>query len=307
MPEPPKPPTWKVVAAFAAVYLIWGSTYLAIRFAVATLPPFAMAAARFLAAGGLLYVWALRSGSPPPTRRQWRAAVVTGGLLLMGGNGAVVWAAQWVPSGLVALLVATSPLWMVLVHWLWGGGSRPGAALLFGLLLGLSGVVLLVGADEIGGGREQLVGGLIVIGGSFCWAVGSVMQRRLDLPDRRMSPAAQMVAGGSCLFVLALLTGELGRIDPGSVSLRSALSLVYLILLGSVVAFSAYVWLLGVSTPARVWTYAYVNPVVALFLGWLLAGEALTGRALAAAAVILTAVTIIGLMGEMGREGAERA
>jgi drug/metabolite transporter (DMT)-like permease len=267
-----------------------------------------MAAARFLAAGALLYVWALRGGSPPPTRRQWRSAAVTGGLLLMGGNGAVVWAAQWVPSGLVALLVATSPLWMVLVHWLWGGGSRPGAALLFGLLLGLSGVVLLVGADEIGGGgREHLVGGLIVIGGSLCWAVGSVIQRHLDLPDRRMSPAAQMLAGGSWLFALALLTGELGRIDPGSVSLQSVLSLVYLILLGSVVAFSAYVWLLGVTTPARVGTYAYVNPVVALLLGWLLAGEALTGRALAAAAVILTAVTIIGLMGEIGREGAERA
>jgi drug/metabolite transporter (DMT)-like permease len=292
--DTPEPPTWKVAAAFGVVYVIWGSTYLAIAYAVDTLPPFAMASARFLMAGAILYAWARRQGSPPPSRRQWRSAAVVGGLLLLGGNGAVVWAAQWVPSGLVALLVATAPLWMVLVHWLWGGGQRPRGALVLGLLLGLSGVVLLVGSDEIGGGdTRELLGGLIVIGGSFCWAVGSVIQRRLDLPDRRMSPAVQMLAGGSWLLALAVVSGEATRIDPGAVSVRSALSLLYLVVLGSVVAFSAYVWLLRVSTPARVGTYAYVNPVVALLLGWLFAGEALTGRALAAAVVILTAVMIL--------------
>jgi drug/metabolite transporter (DMT)-like permease len=301
-----RPTRWQVVTAFAAVYLIWGSTYLAIAFAVDTLPPFTMAAVRFLTAGALLYIWARRAGAPPPTRGQWRSAAVVGALLLLGGNGGVVTAAQWVPSGLVALLVATAPLWMVLVHWLWGGGSAPKPALVFGLLLGLSGVVLLVGSHEIGGGgAKELLGGLGVIAGSLCWAVGSVAQRRLDLPrDQRMSPAVQMIAGGTCLAVASLLIGEFRRLDLGAVSLLSALSLLYLVLFGSIVAFSAYVWLLRVSTPARVGTYAYVNPVVALLLGWAFAGEALTGRALAAAAVILTAVMIIGLLGGTSGEDA---
>ena len=295
-----------MAAAFASVYVIWGSTYLAIRFAVDTLPPFAMASVRFLLAGTLLYAWARRKGSPPPSRAQWRSAAVIGALLLLGGNGGVVWAAQWVPSGLVALLVATAPLWMVLVHWLWGGGPRPRRALVLGLLLGLSGVVLLVGSEEIGGGgTRELLGGLIVICGSLCWAVGSVIQRRLELPDRRMSPAVQMIAGGTWLLALALVSGEAARIDPGAVSVRSALSLVYLVVFGSIVAFSAYVWLLQVSTPARVGTYAYVNPLVALLLGWLFAGEALTGRALAAAVVILTAVMILVWAGGSGGDASE--
>jgi len=293
------PPLWKVLTAFAAVYLVWGSTYLAIRFAIETLPPFTMAAVRFFVAGGLLYVWARRRGAPAPPRRQWRAAVLVGGLLLMGGNGAVVWAEQWVPSGLVALLVATVPLWMVLTHWLWGGGSRPGAALWLGLLWGLAGVALLVGSREVGAGsREDLLGGLVVLAGSVSWAVGSVIQRKVDLPAQpRMSTALQMVAGGAWFSVAAVMAGELVRLDPSGVSLRSVAALLYLIVFGALVGFSAYTWLLRVTTPARVATYAYVNPVVALLLGWALAGEPLTPRTLLAAFVILTAVMIINARG----------
>ena len=292
-------PTWKVVTAFLAVYIIWGSTYLAIRFAIETLPPLAMAAVRFLVAGALLYAWARRSGVPAPTAREWRGAAVVGALLLLGGNGGVVLSQQWIPSGLAALLVATVPLWMVLVHWLWGGGARPGLLLSFGLVWGLAGVALLVSSREIGmGGPEDLLGGLLVLAGSFCWALGSVLQRRLHLPAApRMSTALQMLAGGASLLVAALLVGEAGRFRPDAVSLRSVLAVLYLTVFGSLVAFSAYIWLLRVTTPARVATYAYVNPVVALLLGWVVVGEQLTGRTLLAGFVILTAVMLISVSG----------
>lgn len=304
MTEPSPPPTWKVAAAFGVVYLIWGSTYLAIRFALETLPPFTMAGVRFLVAGGLLYAWSRRQGADAPRAGQWQNAALIGGLLFLGGNGAVVWAAQFVPSGLVALLVATAPLWMVLVHWLWGGGARPGPLLVLGLIWGLAGMVLLVGSQEIRGGADQLTGALIVIAGSFCWALGSVKQRGLDLPRvGHMSTAMQMSAGGGLMLIVGLLTGEAARIDFSTVSARSALSFLYLVFFGSMLAFSAYVWLLRVTTPARVGTYAYVNPVVALVLGWAFADETLKGRTLLAAGLILTAVMLIALQGGQSREG----
>lgn len=293
------PPLWKLSAAFAAVYVIWGSTYLAILFAIETLPPFTMAAVRFLVAGAALYGWARARGVPHPGPGEWRGAAIVGGLLFLGGNGAVVWAEQWVPSGLVALLVAVVPLWMVLVHWLWAGGRRPGPLLAFGLLWGFGGVVLLVGSEGImTEDPEHLAGGLLVLGGSFAWALGSVVQRRLALPtSARMSTALQMIAGGVWLIMAAIALGEPGRVHPGAVSARSTLALLYLVVFGSLVAFSAYIWLLRVTTPARVSTYAYVNPVVALGLGWVFAGEPLTGRTLLAAFVILTAVMLIGARG----------
>ena len=158
------------MAAFGLVYLIWGSTYLAIRFALETLPPFTMAGVRFMAAGGLLYAWSRRQGAEAPSAAQWRNAALIGGLLFLVGNGAVVWATQFVPSGLVALLVATASLWMVLIGWLWGGAARPGPLLVFGVLWGLAGMVVLVGSQEIRGGVAQLTGALLMIAGSFCWA-----------------------------------------------------------------------------------------------------------------------------------------
>jgi drug/metabolite transporter (DMT)-like permease len=293
--SPPEPSTSKLIGAFAAVYLVWGSTYLAIRFAIETLPPLLMASVRFLIAGSMLYLWARSRGAPKPTGSQWRAAAVVGGLLFVGGNGAVVVAEQWVPSGLVALVVASVPLWMVLLDWLWGSGARPTRRVVLGLMAGFAGVGVLAGSPGAGaGGSHELLGLLLVVAGSLAWAGGSIFARQADLPPRpRLWVGMQMLAGGAMLLPLSITLGELGRLDLGAVSLKSLLALAYLIVFGALLAFSAYIWLLGVSTPARVSTYAYVNPVVALLLGWALAGEPLTPRSLAAAGIIVGSVVVI--------------
>lgn len=284
----------RVALAFLAVYLVWGSTYLAIRFAIETLPPLLMAGIRFLTAGALLYAWMRLRGTPPPTRAQWGSATVVGGLLLLCGNGGVVVAEQWIPSGLAALLVAAVPLWLVLVDAVWGR-TRPAARVVTGVVVGFAGVALLVGSEGVGaGGRHELAGGLLVLAAAFFWALGSIYSRYAPTPaPPRLQVATQMLAGGALLVLAGLATGEGPRLDLGSVSLRSALALLYLVVFGSLVAYSAYIWLLRVSTPARVGTYAYVNPVVAMFLGWALAGEPLTFRSLAAAAIIIGAVVVI--------------
>lgn len=293
---PVEPSTLRVALAFAAVYLVWGSTYLAIRFAIETIPPFTMASLRFLVAGGLLYAWARARGARRPTPGEWRDAALVGGLLLLGGNGAVVWAEQWVPSGLTALLVATVPLWMVLLDWLWAGSARPGVWAWFGLVWGLLGVWLLVGGPEEGGSLTgpAFVGGVVILLGSLSWAFGSILSRSLRLPPApRMATALQMLAGGLLLGVAGGAAGEWQRWEVGGTSAKSLLALAYLILFGALVGYAAYIWLLRVSTPARVATYAYVNPVVALFLGWALAAEPLTPRTGVAAAVILSAVVLL--------------
>lgn len=291
----PDASTAKLLGAFAAVYVVWGSTYLAIRFAIETLPPLLMASVRFLVAGALLYGWARSRGAPRPTRSQWRAAAVVGGLLFVGGNGAVVVAEQWVPSGMVALVVASVPLWMVVVDWLWGSRTRPGLQVTLGLLAGFGGVAFLAGSPGAGaGGGHELAGIVLVTLGSLAWAAGSIYARHADLPPRpRLWVGMQMLAGGAFLLPVAVATGEVGRLDLGGVSLKSVLALAYLVVFGALLAFSAYIWLLGVSTPARVSTYAYVNPVVALFLGWALADEPLTFRSMVAAAIIVGSVVII--------------
>ncbi len=291
----PEPRLLSVVLAFAAVYLIWGSTYLAIRFAIETLPPLLMAGARFLVAGTLLYGWTRARGAPRPTRPQLRAAAVAGGLLLLGGNGGVVLAEQWVPSGLVALLVAAVPLWMVLVDWAWGARVRPTRRVVLGVGVGFAGVALLVGSPGAGaGGPRELLGAALVVVAALLWAMGSIYSRHAPTPPRpRMWVATQMMAGGALLLLAGLATGEAARLDLGAVSARSALALAYLVGAGSLVAYTAYIWLLSVVPPARVATYAYVNPVVALLLGWALADEPLTFRSLAAAAIIIGAVVLI--------------
>lgn len=292
---PAVPSRGKVAAAFAIVYVIWGSTYLAILFAIETLPPLLMAAARFLLAGGILFAWALSRGIPLPTRRQWAGCAVAGLLMLMLGNGAVVWAETRIPSGVAALIVAIVPCWMVLLEWL-RGGDRPTGRVIAGLALGLVGLILLVGPEGfMGGDQIDRVGAGILVLGGFAWAAGSIYTRGRDMPAPRMSTAAQMLAGGAGLVVLGTVFGEWGRLDMAGVSMRSVLGLLYLVVFGSIIAYSAYVWLLQVSTPARVSTYAYVNPVVAVFLGWLLAGEALTMRMGVAAAVIVAGVALITL------------
>ncbi len=282
----------QVAVALGAVYLIWGSTYLAIRFAIETIPPFLMAAARYLAAGGMLYVWSRLRGAPRPRLIHWRSAVLLGGLLLLLGNGGVVWAEQRVSSGLAALLVSTEPLWIVLFVWMRDHG-RPGGRVLAGLLLGFTGLVLLVRPGSSTGGID-LLGVAAVMVASVSWAWGSLHGQRAKLPPSPLlGTAMQMVSGGGLLLLASAITGEPARFHLAAVSARSALSLAYLIVFGALIAFTAYVWLLKAAPPVLVSTYAYVNPLVAVFLGWAVAGEPITRATLIAAAVILAGVALI--------------
>lgn len=285
----------KLVTAFAAVYILWGSTFLAIRYAVATLPPFLMAGTRHLLAGAVLYPLARLGGNERPTRANWAAAALMGALLLAGGNGGVCWAEQYVPSGVTALLVATVSLWMVILEWLRPGGVRPGARVVLGLVLGFAGLAFLAGPSKLAGsGRVDTVGATVLVLASLSWATGSIFSRRLRLPRSPLLGAAmQSLTGGGLLILLGLLSGQGAALHWESVSLRSVLSLGYLVVFGSLLGFSAYNWLLGAAPPARVATYAYVNPVVAMFLGWALAGEQLTLRTLAATAIIIAAVVLV--------------
>lgn len=284
-----------VIAAFAAVYIIWGSTYLAIRYALESLPPLLMAGARHTLAGAVLYAVLRATGAARPQRIHWRSAAIIGALLLLIGNGGVCWAEQTVPSGLAALLVTTVPIWMVLLNWLRRDGVRPGVMEIGGVVLGLLGVIILIGSEKFAGGAPtNRLGAIVLIAASLSWAIGSIYSRQAPLPQSPlMVTAMQMLCGGVLLLLSGAAGGEGARLDLGNVSLRSLLSLGYLTVFGSLVAFSAYVWLLRVSTPAKVSTYAFVNPVVAVALGFVFAGEPLTPRTMVAAAVIVTAVVLI--------------
>ncbi|MEP6802338.1 MAG: drug/metabolite exporter YedA [Acidobacteriota bacterium] len=290
----PTPARARLVAGFAAVYVLWGSTYLAIRFAVESFPPFVMAGTRHLTAGLLLFAFLRARGVALPERRHWKSAAIIGALLLLGGNGFVSWAEQRVPSGLAALIVASVPIWMAIVQ-----GAlrrrRPPAAVLAGLLIGLAGLVLLVLPGRFGGGEHvDPLGAAALVFAALSWVIGSLYSRRAVLPrSTLLAIAIEMIAGGAILWIAGLAFGEGARIHLANVSLRSVLSLAYLIVFGSLIGFSAYIWLLKVSTPARVTTYAYVNPVVAVLLGWAFAGEALTLRIGIAALAIVGAVALI--------------
>ena len=286
----------RLLVAFAAVYIIWGSTYLAIRWSIETMPGFLMAAVRFLVAGAVLYLWGRWRGAPKPTLANWRDATIIGGLLLLGGNGGVVWAEQYVASGLAALLVATEPLWVVLLDWARPGGTRPTGGEIAGLVLGFLGVVLLIGPTNVGGAQVHPMGALVLIGATLSWAVGSLYSRGASLPRAPLlTTGMNMLAGGALLLVVATVAGQWSAVDVAAISLKSWLSLLYLIVFGAIVGFTAYLWILKQATLATASTYAYVNPVVAVFLGWALAGEPVTPRIVAAAAVIVGSVVIITL------------
>ncbi len=286
----------RLIAAFAAVYVIWGSTYLAMRFAIETLPPFFMLGARFGLAGLILLAWSRwHDDAPPPTARDWTVGGISGTLMLFGGTGAVIWAERRVPSGIAAILVAIVPLWMVLLDWSHPSGRRPRPLVFVGLSLGLAGLALLVGPDALHGDASMhLPSVAILMLGSFTWAMGSVVVQRAPRPSTGMNGSAtQMIVGGAILTVAALLHGELRALGATHASTRSVLAFVYLVTFGSLVGFTAYNYLLGHTSAAKAATYAYVNPVVAVLLGWLLASEPVTSRTLVAAAVILAGVAII--------------
>lgn len=293
-----------VLAALAVVYVVWGSTYLAIRIAVETLPPFLMVGTRFLVAGGLLYAWSVRRGDVTgdrPGLAQWRATAIVGILLLVGGNGLVVWGEQTVPSGIAALLVATLPLWMALFGRV-AFGTRLRRPAVAGLVVGFVGVALLV--RPTGAGALDPIGTAVILCAPVSWAIGSLWSGRLPLPSRPLvTTGMEMLCAGAVLTVLGVAGGELGRLDPGAVSLRSLGALLYLITFGSLLAFSAYVWLLRSAAPSVVSTYAYVNPAVAVALGWAVLAEPVTATTLVAGAVIVGSVALIVAPGRPPADG----
>lgn len=283
-----------VLAALATLYLVWGSTYLGIRIAIHTIPPLLMASARFAIAGVLLYAWSVRRGDTAgdrPSRSQWLATAIVGVLLLAGGNGGVSWGEQFVPSGVAALLVASVPIWMVVfAHFT--GDDRISWPVAGGLVIGLAGVALLV--QPSGAGTNHLLGSLVILGAAFSWAAGSIYARRAPLPRRPLvSTGMEMIAGSVALLLFAVLTGELGKVHLEKVSWQSLAALGYLVVFGSLLAFSAYVWLLRHTRTAVAGTYAFVNPAVAVLLGWAFAGEVITTRVLIGGAVIMLAVVLV--------------
>lgn len=294
-------PRGKVLLAFASVYVIWGSTYLFMRFAVETMPPVALAGFRYLSAGVILWGLALWRGTPEPRSVPWRGHAIVG-TLLTAGNGSVALAVQRIPSGIAALLVAMTPCYMVLLEWLWRRGARPTAGVVGGLALGVVGTVLLVGPGLLAGEPIDPIGAGIVMAGSAAWAVGSIYARSLPRHASSLrTSGVQMVSGGIVVIVIALVMGDFANLDLSAVSMKSALSLAYLVLFGSLIGYSSYMYLLGVTSAAMASTYAFVNPVVAVFLGWWLASEPLSPRLAAAGVLIVLAVAMITLFGGGGR------
>ncbi len=284
-----------LIAGFATIYLVWGSTYLGIRICVESMPPFLMAGARFLVAGALLLAFLRFRGAAWPTRRQWGLNAITGTFLLLGGNGLVVWAEQTIPSGVAALIIGVSPLFFVLIEWAWPGGLRPSALTLFAMLIGFAGVAWLAAPWESAAtGGLHLAGVIAILVACFLWSFGSIYSRHAKHgADPFVASALQMLGGGAALTLTAVFHGDFAQLNLAAITSRAWVSFAYLIVFGSLIAFSTFVWLMKHSTPARVSTYAYVNPVVAVLLGWLILDEPVTARTLVASAIIVAAVAII--------------
>jgi drug/metabolite transporter (DMT)-like permease len=293
----PKRSVVLLIVAFAAVYILWGSTYLAIKYVIETLPPFISTGSRFLLAGATLFiVGRLSKDYEKPTLTQWRSSAVVGTLLFLGGTGGVVIAEHHITSGLAALLVATEPFWVVLLSWLWLKGARPDWRVALGLLVGFVGVYLLMdgGAVQAGSETNRLFGIILVIAAALCWATGSIYGVRAPASKSPiLASGMQMLAGGSALLLAGTLMGEWTGFEISVVSRNSWFALAYLLVFGSLITFTAYSWLLKNARPAMVATYAYVNPVIAVILGWAIAGESFTGRTLLGAGVIVGSVVLI--------------
>jgi drug/metabolite transporter (DMT)-like permease len=284
---------WKIALAFFAVYVCWGMTYLAMRVAVVDIPPHLLSGSRFLLAGVLLYAWARLRGHPAPTLEHWRSAAIIGAFLLLGGNASVAWAEKTVPSGLAAVLIAVAPIWMVGLEWA-RGGPRPTRLVVAGLLLGLAGVALLVSGRASAESRVDPLGATILVMASASWAWGSVISKSAALPKSPfVATSIEMIAGGLLLLLTAALAGQFRGFEVTRISTEAAASWVYLVVFGSLVGFTAYIWLLGVTSIAKAGTYAYVNPVVAVLLGWAILDEVVTWRMMLAAGVILMGVALV--------------
>ena len=286
----------KIWIALLTIYLVWGSTYLGIRYAVETIPPFLMAGTRFLLAGLILYAWRRLAGDPAPTRGQWLRASVVGLLMLLGGNGLLSLAEQHVASGIAALIIGSVPLWMTTIEALRPGGTRPNILGILGLVVGFGGIALLVAPSLLSGNplESQPLGILILLGASLFWSLGSIYSRTADLPDSTLlATAMEMLAGAAGLYLVGAFAGEWSRLSLADVTARSWISRLYLVVFGSMVGFTTYAWLLRAAPVSLVATYAYVNPLVAILLGSLLAQESLTAPELLAAAIIIGSVVLI--------------
>ena len=287
--------TWKVLLAYAIIYFVWGSTYLAIRVGVLEMPPLLMAGIRFLIAGALLYGWTVWRGERQPTWRQWASISLLALLIFAVDYGLVFWAEQRVPSGVTAIIMATISAFMALAEIIFLGTQKLTLRLSLALLIGLGGVAVLVSHSlDLGGAPVDTVGAVALIVGAIAWAVAAVFARTQPLPESKfLSSGAQMLVGGVMLLLTSSAIGEFKEFHPAAVSVAAWFSLAYLIVPGSIVAFTAYVWLLHHDSPTRVGTYAYVNPVVAVLVGYFMGGEALGARTLMGAVLVLVSVVMI--------------
>lgn len=288
-------PTWKTLLAFAIIYFVWGSTYLAIRVGVREVPPLLLAAMRFVIAGLALYCWMIGRGEPSPSRREWRSAFILASLMFLLAYGLLFWAEQRVPSGVAAVMVATVPAFMALAEIIILRTQKLTVRLGLALLIGLAGVAVLTShSAQLGGAPIGRAGAVALLIGAIGWSIGSTLARKLPLPPSKvMSSGAQMLAGGLMLAIASAALGEFRDFHPSAVSPAAWLSLLYLIVAGSVVAFTAYVWLIHHESPTKVGTYAYVNPVVAVLVGYFLGGESLGLRTISGTLFVLASVVLI--------------
>jgi drug/metabolite transporter (DMT)-like permease len=291
----PHPPRWQTLLAFAIIYFVWGSTFLAIRVGVREVPPFLLAAMRFLVAGLVLYLWMIGRGERSPAARQWLSAFLLAIVIFVLDYGLLFWAEQRVPSGIAAVMLATIPAFMALSEILILRTQSVTLRLALALLIGIAGVVVLMSrSSSLGGAPIDTKGAIALMIAAVSWSVAAVLTPRLALPPSKvMSSGAQMLAGGILLLLTAAALGEFRNFHPAAVSLRAWISLIYLIVAGSIVAFTAYVWLIHHESPTKVGTYAYVNPVVAVFIGYFLGGEALGLRTILGALFVLISVVVI--------------
>lgn len=288
----------RIWMALIAIYLAWGSTYLAIHYAVQSIPPFFMTGTRFLVAGVILYGWRRLAGDPKPTRRQWRSGIIIGNLLLVGGIGGVSWAEQFLPSGISALIIAATPLWIVLIELIRRGGTRPSKLTLMGVLIGLLGMFVLIDPWKSGGASHSFnsLGIVVLLLAALSWSIGSIYSHGADLPKSTLlGTGMELLAGSAGSFLVGIISGETRQLNLSTITLSSLGGLAYLIVVGSLVGFVCYTWLLREAPTTLVVTYAYVNPLVAILLGSLLAHEVLTPGTMMAVPLILSAVMLIQL------------
>jgi drug/metabolite transporter (DMT)-like permease len=295
MAPEPRPAAWKILLAFAIIYFVWGSTFLAIRVGVREVPPLILAALRFSIAGFALYAWISARGQTQPTAREWRSASLLGLVIFVFDYGVLFWAEQRIPSGIAAVMLATIPAFMALAEIIFLRTQRLTIRLVLALLIGIGGVtVLMAHSLNLGGVPVDKLAAISLIFASISWSVASIFSRKLPLPESKlMSSAAQMLTGGLLLAILAAALGEFHNFHPAAVSREVWFSLLYLIVAGSIIGFTAYVWLLHHESPTKVGTYAYVNPIVAVLVGYFLAGEALSARTVVGTLLVLVSVLVI--------------